>query len=593
MKKLSFVVSFLLLTAVFVAPLSVSAAQSTGIKPGSFLYGFVTTFEKINLFFTFNPEKKAEKALKYAEKRLTEAEAVAGDKNSDAVKTAISGYEANIALAAEASKKVKDETKAESLLNLIANNTSKHQEILADVLSKVPDEAKEAITKALEASKKGQEEALNKIAELNKSEGGGSEMGSNEVNLTKKELDELRNLLLQERKKREELENKIQSQSTAGAKTTQQNSQESGNFILSTGVVVDRYGNIISIPKSEDKIKTENGVLTVTEIANRIIPAITRIKTFTTDSESVGSGVTIESDGLILTAAHVVKGFDSVQVYLSNGETHIGKIIGRDEFNDMALVRISKNNLPIVVFGDSDHIMIGDKVLVFGHPLDLPSAVLSTGIIGGKQPGNNFTFLQTDAKTQPGSSGGGWVSEHGKLIGLHVAGIGPKIQGIKIDVGLNFAVPINFIKSIIPKLKQGENKIDYQGQPAPPVGSEVQIRTDVKVRVDLNPSLSCSMLGFTDKDLFACNLYRSFPKNYVWVEVNEYTDNINQAISDKVLSNFLPTFGSTITIKRSTIFSSDFNPELQCAQLGLDALELDKCKLYRTKKDSYNWQVID
>ena len=166
MKKLSFIISILLLTAVFTTPLSVSAAENVGIKPGSFLYGFVTTFEKVNLFFTFNQEKKAEKAMKYAEKRLAEAEAVAGDKNSDAVKTAISGYEASIALAAEASKKVKDEAKAENLLNLIADNASKHQEILADVLAKVPDEAKEVIAQAIEASKKGQEEALKQIAEL-------------------------------------------------------------------------------------------------------------------------------------------------------------------------------------------------------------------------------------------------------------------------------------------------------------------------------------------------------------------------------------------------------------------------------------------
>ncbi len=181
MKKLSFIISILLLTAVFTTPLSVSAAENVGIKPGSFLYGFVTTFEKVNLFFTFNQEKKAEKAMKYAEKRLAEAEAVAGDKNSDAVKTAISGYEASIALAAEASKKVKDEAKAENLLNLIADNASKHQEILADVLAKVPDEAKEVIAQAIEASKKGQEEALKQIAEL-----------KGEVEQLKKEVAELK-----------------------------------------------------------------------------------------------------------------------------------------------------------------------------------------------------------------------------------------------------------------------------------------------------------------------------------------------------------------------------------------------------------------
>ena len=156
----------LALAAVLVFPNPALAAEKPKIKPGSFLYGFVTTFEKVNLFFTFNPEKKAEKALKYAEKHLAEAEAVAVDENSNAVKTAISGYKKNIALAADASKKVKDETKAENLLNLIAENTSKHQEILADVLAKVPDEAKEAITKAIEVSRKGQEEAVKKITEI-------------------------------------------------------------------------------------------------------------------------------------------------------------------------------------------------------------------------------------------------------------------------------------------------------------------------------------------------------------------------------------------------------------------------------------------
>src|SRR3989344_7217042 len=166
MKRFSAIALALLLVVAFSLPVSTLAAEESGIKPGSFFYGFVTTFEKINLFFTFSPEKKAEKALKYAEKRLAEAEAVAGDENSEAVKTAISGYEKNIALAAQASKKVKDETKAENLFNLIANNTSKHQEVLADVLTKVPEEAKEAITKAIEVSRKGQEEALQKISEL-------------------------------------------------------------------------------------------------------------------------------------------------------------------------------------------------------------------------------------------------------------------------------------------------------------------------------------------------------------------------------------------------------------------------------------------
>ena len=156
----------LLFVAVFILPTSVSAAANPGVKPGSFFYFFDTALERVNLFFTFNPEKKARKALEYADERLAEAEAVAKEKNTDAVKTAVAGYEGSIALAAEESKQIKDKGKAEGLLTSIADNTSKHQEILSDVLSKVPDEIKKAITKAIEASKRGQEEATKQIVEL-------------------------------------------------------------------------------------------------------------------------------------------------------------------------------------------------------------------------------------------------------------------------------------------------------------------------------------------------------------------------------------------------------------------------------------------
>ena len=165
MKK-SFLMLALLLVVVFSLPASASAATNPGVKPGSFFYFFDTTFEQISLFFTFSPEKKAEKALAYADERLAEVEAIAEEQNSNAVKTAITNYESNIALAAEKSKEVQDKGKAENLLTLIANNASKNQEVLSAVLIKVPDEAKEAITQAIEASRKGQEEATKQIAEL-------------------------------------------------------------------------------------------------------------------------------------------------------------------------------------------------------------------------------------------------------------------------------------------------------------------------------------------------------------------------------------------------------------------------------------------
>ena len=163
MNRFSTITLVLLLVVVFSLPASASAATSPGVKPGSFFYFFDTTLEKIGLFFIFSSEKKAEKALEYAEERLAEAEAVTD--NAEAVKTAITNYESNIAFAAEKSKDLEKE-KSEVLLTSIADNTSRHQDILTAVLVKVPEEAREAIVKAIEVSKKERDEAMQKIAEL-------------------------------------------------------------------------------------------------------------------------------------------------------------------------------------------------------------------------------------------------------------------------------------------------------------------------------------------------------------------------------------------------------------------------------------------
>lgn len=156
----------LALTIFIMMPVFVSAAPSAGIKPSSIFYFLDIVSEKINLFFTFNPEKKARKALEYAGERLAEAEAAVTDNNINAVKTAMTGYESNVSFATEKSKDIGEKDKAEALLTTISDSTSKHQEVLTDILAKVPDEAKDAIMKAIEISRKGHEETLTKIAEL-------------------------------------------------------------------------------------------------------------------------------------------------------------------------------------------------------------------------------------------------------------------------------------------------------------------------------------------------------------------------------------------------------------------------------------------
>lgn len=165
MKKITSFLLIVFLLAIFVAT-PVFAATNAGIKPNSFLYFFDTTFEKVNLFFTFNPEKKAKIALEYADERLAEVETLTGDKDSSSIKSVMDNYTANVALATEKSKEVKDQQASENLFNTISDNASKNQEVLAGVLDKVPEEARDAILNAIEASKKEQEEAGKQIAEL-------------------------------------------------------------------------------------------------------------------------------------------------------------------------------------------------------------------------------------------------------------------------------------------------------------------------------------------------------------------------------------------------------------------------------------------
>ena len=165
-KHLTFAV-FLVLAVALVLPVSVSAKTKAGTKPGSFFYFFDKAFERADLFFTFNSEKKAEKALEHADERLAEAEESANENDQKAVETAMKDYQENISLAETEAKAIKDETKTKNLLSIIASSTSSHQEVLEKVLEKVPEEAKKAIQKAIEVSKKGKEEAMREVPEFN------------------------------------------------------------------------------------------------------------------------------------------------------------------------------------------------------------------------------------------------------------------------------------------------------------------------------------------------------------------------------------------------------------------------------------------
>ncbi len=158
---------------------------------------------------------------------------------------------------------------------------------------------------------------------------------------------------------------------------------------------------------------------------------------------SVGSGFIIDSDGYILTNAHVIRGMDKIRVTTSDEEKYDAKIIGRDDKTDIALLKIESDTpLPTVKLGDSSILKVGQSVLAIGSPYGLDQTVTS-GIIsalGRRLPSENYVpFIQTDAAINPGNSGGPLINAEGKVIGINSQIISP----VRAFAGVSFAIPIN------------------------------------------------------------------------------------------------------------------------------------------------------
>ena len=162
-----------------------------------------------------------------------------------------------------------------------------------------------------------------------------------------------------------------------------------------------------------------------------------------------GSGVIISPTGYIVTNNHVISNANEISITLNNNKSYIAELIGTDETTDIALLKIeSKEDLPFMVFGDSDSAKIGEWVLAVGNPFNLNSTV-TAGIISAKSRDlsgrNTQSFIQTDAAVNPGNSGGALVNTNGYLIGINTA-ISSRTGSY---IGYSFAVPSNIARKIV------------------------------------------------------------------------------------------------------------------------------------------------
>jgi serine protease DegS len=170
---------------------------------------------------------------------------------------------------------------------------------------------------------------------------------------------------------------------------------------------------------------------------------------FNRTERSLGSGVIVDTEGHIATNNHVVENADQVRVQLADHRVAVARVVGRDPDSDLALLKIDLGHLPIMPFGHSDQLQVGDVVLAIGNALGL-SQTVTHGIVSATGRGQlglaTFeNFIQTDAAINLGNSGGALINTRGELVGINTA-IVAKTSGAE---GIGFAIPVNMVRGVM------------------------------------------------------------------------------------------------------------------------------------------------
>jgi serine protease Do len=178
----------------------------------------------------------------------------------------------------------------------------------------------------------------------------------------------------------------------------------------------------------------------------------------------LGSGVIISPDGYIITNAHVVKGANTIRVFLHSGEFYSARVWRASPTRDLAILKITpKNKLPVPRFGDSNKLELGQMAIAIGNPMRF-SWTVTIGTISAlnrdlRVNGVNYTdLIQTDVHINPGSSGGALVNSSGEVIGINTLVYTGEGTGVKHVSGLSFAIPINDALSIAKDLIKTRSK---------------------------------------------------------------------------------------------------------------------------------------
>lgn len=263
---------------------------------------------------------------------------------------------------------------------------------------------------------------------------------------------------------------------------------------------------------------TMDKTLTSDEIYNLVAPSVVLV---ISDDGGTGSGFVINDGKYTVTNDHVVRNINTgkvnekITIKLSSGVLFTGIILGSNKDSDLALI-LNLNQRPSAVKFGLSHpniLKIGSDVYVFGYPLVSSTSgivTLTKGIVSAnKQIEKGKTYIQTDATTHPGNSGGPLVNNKGEVVGVHVKrGEGTETSG----TGVALSIPIETLVNLIPSLSQyGQSRYEVY-----PIGSTQTIKRSVVLRSGFNLNLSCESLEFKNEDLAMCDLYKNYNKDYNW-----------------------------------------------------------------------------
>jgi len=215
-----------------------------------------------------------------------------------------------------------------------------------------------------------------------------------------------------------------------------------------------------------EAVPEDIGPLTPGEIYQIIAPATVTVIASRSDGYGVGTGIIFRSDGYVLTNYHVISGSSQCQVWVTDqygvDATYDALLVGGDEDQDLAVLKIDGKDLPTAVFGVSDELAVGDRVYAIGNPLGLElRGTFTDGIVSAvdrdvDMDGVTMTLIQTNAALNNGNSGGPLVNEYGQVVGINTIKMMSDYDTIE---GLGFAIPtsiaVHWINEIIATGKIG------------------------------------------------------------------------------------------------------------------------------------------